>query len=135
VEKIASAAKISLAKQSLVEDHNRLLYRINNEAKVRRSTRSLVIGTAKVMEWEDLDKARIARAAKDKAAADKGKGKRGPKREITAREAEDNVEGDVDSQELGLSVPASKGKRAKRSNVRESEPWRAPVAPMYNGAP
>jgi hypothetical protein len=32
VQKLASAAKISFAKQSLLQDHNRLLYNINNEA-------------------------------------------------------------------------------------------------------
>lgn len=35
VQKLASAAKISVAKQSLLQDHNRLLYNVNNEAKVR----------------------------------------------------------------------------------------------------
>lgn len=44
VGKLESAAKISIAKESLLQDHNRLLYRINNEAKVRRSTRSLILG-------------------------------------------------------------------------------------------
>jgi len=37
VQKLASAAKISFAKQSLLQNHNRLLYTINNEAKVQRS--------------------------------------------------------------------------------------------------
>lgn len=69
------------------DNHNQLLYNINKEAKVRRSTRSLVIGKAKVISYEDLDTARAARAAKDKAAAEKGKGKRGRKRKVTAREA------------------------------------------------
>jgi hypothetical protein len=132
VQKLASAAKISFAKQSLLQDHNRLLYRINSEAKVRRSTRSLVIGTAKVMSYEDLDKARAARAAKD---ADKGKEKRGRKRKVSAREAEGDAEGDIegdaDAQEAGSSVPTSRDKRARRSSVQEPEPWRAPVAKMY----
>jgi hypothetical protein len=92
VQKLASAAKISFTKQSLLQDHNRLLYRINSEAKVRRPTRSLVIGTAKVMEWEDLERARAERTSKDKAAADKGKGKRGRKRKLFAREADGDVE-------------------------------------------
>jgi hypothetical protein len=35
--------------------------------------RSLFIGTAKVIEWEDLKWARTDRAAKDKPAADKSK--------------------------------------------------------------
>jgi hypothetical protein len=143
VQKLASAAKISFAKQSLLQDHNRLLYRINSEAKVRRSTRSLVIGTAKVIGWEDLERARTDRAVKDKAAVDKGKGKRGRKRKVSARGADSDVEdevGEVDAQEAGPSVPTLKGKKkARRSRVQqpqaepepELESWRAPVALMY----
>jgi hypothetical protein len=134
VQKLASAAKISFAKEGLLQNHNRLLYRINNEAKVRRSTRSLVIGKAKVMSYEDLDIARAARKAKDKAAAEKGKGKRGRKRKVPAREAEgdieDEVEGGAYALEVGSSVCASKDKRAKQTSVQEPEPWRAPVALM-----
>ena len=142
VQKLASAAKISFARQSLLQDHNRLLYTINNEAKVRRSTRSLVIGKAKVMKWEDLDKARATRAARDKAAAEKSKGKRGRKRKVSAREADSNTEGEIeneaDAQEGGSSVPTSKvRKKSKRSCVQQSqpelepEPCKAPVALMY----
>jgi hypothetical protein len=151
VQKLASAAKISFIKQSLLQDHNRLLYRINSEAKVRRSTRSLVIGTAKVIEYEDLVKARAERTAKDKVTADKGKGKRSRKRKVSAREADGDVEdevGEADAQEAGPSVPTLKGKKkARKSRVQqpqpqpqpqpqlESEPepksWRAPVALMY----
>jgi hypothetical protein len=143
VRKLASAAKISFAKQSLLQDHNRLLYRINSEAKVRRSTRSLVLGTAKVIEYEDLVKARADRTAKDKAAANKGKGKRSRKRKVSAREADDDVEdevGEADAQEAGPSVPTLKDKKkARRSRVQQPQPqaepepesWRAPVALMY----
>jgi hypothetical protein len=133
VQKLASAAKISFAKQSLLQDHNRLLYRINNEAKVRRSTRALIIGKAKVMSYEDLDKARVARAAKDKAAAEKGKGKGGRKRKVSVQEAESDIEDEVGAQEAESSMPALKEKKA-RSNDQEPERWRAPVAPMYKGA-
>jgi hypothetical protein len=146
VGKLESAAKVSFAKQSLLQDHNRLLYRINNEAKVRRSTRSLVIGTAKVMKYEDLERAREERAATAKAAADKAKAKRGRKRKASGREAdgavEDEAKGDGDAQEADASVPAVKNKRAKRTRIQgpepgpepEPRPWRAPVAPMYPGA-
>jgi len=108
------------------------LYRINNKAKVRRTTRSLVIGTAKVMSYEDLDKARAARAAKDKAAAEKGKGKRGRKRKVSAREAEGDGEGEADARGVGSSVPTPKDKWA-RSNNQQPKPWRAPVALIYTG--
>jgi hypothetical protein len=138
VQKLASAAKISFAKEGLLQNHNRLLYRINNEAKVRRWTRSLVIGKAKVMSYEDLDIARAAQTAKDKAAAEKGKGKRGRKRKVPAREAEgdieDEVEDSADALDVGLSVCASKDKRTKQTSVQEPRPWRAPVALMYKGA-
>jgi hypothetical protein len=46
VQKLVSAAKISL-KQGLLQEHNRLLYTINSEAKVRRTTRSLVLQDGK----------------------------------------------------------------------------------------
>ncbi|PMD61203.1 uncharacterized protein K444DRAFT_611470 [Hyaloscypha bicolor E] len=49
---------------------------MNNEAKVRRSTTSLVLGKAKVMSFGDIEVARAARAAQDVI---KGKGKRGRK--------------------------------------------------------
>ena len=62
-----------------LQDHNRLLYEINNEAKLRRSTWLLGIGTTEVMSYRILDKALAARTAKDQAATDKGKGKRGRK--------------------------------------------------------
>jgi hypothetical protein len=35
VQKLASAAQISLAKQGLLQDHNQLLAKINSEAKIR----------------------------------------------------------------------------------------------------
>jgi hypothetical protein len=59
---------------------------MNNEAKVRRSTKSLVLGQAKVMSFEDIEKARAARTAKDDI---KGKGKRGRKRHNAALELDE----------------------------------------------
>jgi hypothetical protein len=90
VQKLASAAQISFAKQALLQDQNRFLSKINNEAKVRRSTRSVVLGNAKVMSYEDLEEARAKRAAKEKATA--GKGKRGRKRKSPAPEPEPELE-------------------------------------------
>lgn len=43
----------SSAKSILQEDRIQFLTTINNEAKVRRSTKSLVLGKAKVMSYED----------------------------------------------------------------------------------
>jgi hypothetical protein len=38
------------------------LHKINDEGKVRRSTRAIVLGTAKVMSYEDLEEAKAKRA-------------------------------------------------------------------------
>jgi hypothetical protein len=79
IQKLASTARVSFAERALLQNHNRFLFKINNEVKVRRSTRSVVLGKAKVMSYEDLDAARAKRAAKEKDAASKKKG-RGRKR-------------------------------------------------------
>jgi hypothetical protein len=92
------------------------------------------------MSYEDLDTARAARAAKDSAAAEKGKGKgkRGRKRKVPEREAEgdveDEVEGCAHALDVDSSMCASKDQRTKQTSVEEPKPWRAPVALMYKGA-
>jgi hypothetical protein len=118
VQKLASAAKISFARQGHLQDHNQLLYRINNEAKVRRATRSVVLGKgkAKVMSYEDLEEARAKRAAKDKATAEKGKAKHVRKRKGA-------------EQELCVPEPEPFTQLTRMSEVPEL--WRAPVARMY----
>jgi len=61
---------------------------ITNEAKVRQSTKSLVLGKAKVMSYEGLEKARAKRADKEAAKEAKGKGKHSRKRKSAALEAD-----------------------------------------------
>ncbi|TGO17915.1 hypothetical protein BPAE_0404g00060 [Botrytis paeoniae] len=63
----------------LQEDRIQFLITINNEAKVRRSMRLLVLGKAKVMSYEDLEDARAKHAIKESTQAAKNKGKRGRK--------------------------------------------------------
>jgi hypothetical protein len=79
-----------------------MLTRVNNEAKVRRSTRSIVLGKAKVMSFEDIEVARAARAAKEVI---KGKAKRGRKRKSTALEAEES-EADEPEPEVAQMIDA-----------------------------
>jgi hypothetical protein len=121
VEKLASAAQISFAERALLQDQNRFLFKVNSEAKVRRSTRSVVLGRAKVMSYTELEEARLKRAAKEKTTADKKK--RGRKRKNTV------VEEDAASPVLGE-------KRIRVGEtiepwLRPEPPWRAPVARMY----
>ncbi|EOA82623.1 uncharacterized protein SETTUDRAFT_48320, partial [Exserohilum turcica Et28A] len=84
IQKLASAAKVSFAEQALLKDRNHFLLQINREAKTRRSTKSVVLGKAKVMSFQDLEEARAKRAAKEQALA--GKPKRGRKRKSDALE-------------------------------------------------
>ena len=97
LEKFAKAAQLSFAKAVLQQNHIRLLLAINNEAKVRRSTKPVVLGTAKgtarVMSYEELEEARAKRAKQDAAKEAKGKGKRGRKRKnsTTPEAVEDNT--------------------------------------------
>ncbi|KUJ17482.1 uncharacterized protein LY89DRAFT_584597, partial [Mollisia scopiformis] len=89
LQKCTKAFKKSSALGVLQEDRIQLLTTINNEAKVRRSTKSLVLGKAKVMSYEDLEEARAKRVVKDAAKAAKGKGKRGRKCKSATPEAEE----------------------------------------------
>jgi len=59
---------------------------MNNEAKACRSTKSVVLGKAKVMSFEDIEVARTTRAANEVI---KDKDKRGRKRKSAAREADE----------------------------------------------
>ncbi|KAF2433916.1 hypothetical protein EJ08DRAFT_646819 [Tothia fuscella] len=75
--------EMSFTERAIQRDQIQFLKEINNEGKVRRATKSLVIGKAKVISYKDLEEARAKRAAKD-AAKVKGKGTRGRKRKSPA---------------------------------------------------
>jgi hypothetical protein len=136
-----------------------MLTRMNNEAKVRRSTKALKLGDAKVMSFEDIVVARAARAVKDA----KVKGKRGRKRKSDALEADEPevaepepevaeaAEPEVEMARAAKEAIKGRGKRGRKRRsaaqevdepeVAEPEPevtrttdvpvpWRAPVAKM-----
>lgn len=154
IQKLANATQMSFAERDLLEEQIQFLAKINNEAKVRRSTKSIILdaGSGIVFSYEHLVKAREDRAIKDaekeakkiankakKAAkatqaaqAPEGKKKRGRKRKIDA---------------LDANTPARKAtliRGSKRQAVEVEEdtvgtseaeippaPWRAPVAKMW----
>jgi len=146
VQKLANAAQVSFAECALLNDRNQFLTEANNEAKVRRSTRSVVLGKAKVMSFEDIKEARAKRAAKD---AVKSKGKRGRKRKNTEPKAsEAELEPEVELEVVRGTKEVENGQRScvrrRRSAAPVAEeaeaepepqlepvPWRAPVARMY----
>jgi hypothetical protein len=90
------------------------LIKINKEAKVRRSTRSVVLGKVKVISYEDLKEARAKRAAKEKSTLGKVKGKRGRKGRSPVRDA-GTPQPEIDVTRMSVVL----------------EPWRAPIAQMY----
>lgn len=73
IEKLAKAGKVLLARSALQEGHIRFLHKINNEGEARRSTRAIVLGTAKVMSYEDLEEAKAKRAEQREKGSRKGK--------------------------------------------------------------
>ena len=113
VQKLSNAVQISFAERAFLHGHNQFLNRINNEAKVRRWTKSVVLGKAKVISYKDIEEARATRAAKEVV---KGKGKRGRKCKIAALEAGDS------EPELELKVMRM---------IEAPGPGKAPVAQMY----
>ena len=137
------------------ENRIQFLTTINNEAKVRRSTKSLVLGKAKIMSYEDLEEARAKRVEKESTQAAKGKKKRGRKRKSSPPELEEDTAETArrgrkrKSAELEAPEPTNKMARisnapkpasalvmqASRTQITEDEidpePWRAPVARMY----
>ena len=81
---------------------------MNNEAKVRRKTQSKILGTARIMSYEDIELARAERAEKDTAKEATGKRKRGRPRKAPHAE-----EGPVETEE----GPAEKKRGRKRKSI------------------
>ena len=110
VQKLVNAAQISFAERALLHDQNQLLTRMNNEAKVRRSIKSVVLGRAKIMSFEDIEVARVTRAAREVI---KGKGKRGRKRKSAALEADEQEPEPEPELEVARMIEAPEPSRAR----------------------
>ncbi|KAH6643506.1 hypothetical protein C7974DRAFT_298621 [Boeremia exigua] len=63
VQKLANAVEKSIARQALDENYIKVLRTANNEAKPRRSTKSKILGKARVMTYEDIVAERARRDA------------------------------------------------------------------------
>jgi len=108
VQKLANAAQISFAKRALFHNQNQMLTKMNNEAKVCRSTKSIILKKTKMMSFKDIEIAQATRAAKEVI---KGKSKCGRKHKNTTLEANE---------------PEPKVTRI----IETPMPWRAPMARM-----
>lgn len=132
LQKFTKGAHTFLAKTALQHNQIQFLLRVNNKAKSRRSTKSIVLGNAKVMSFEDLVEARAKRAERDLVTANRRKGKRGQKRGPDAAKADvphfkvSRISEASDSEEAPHRVLAVQHDPA----TAVPEQWRAPVAQM-----
>ena len=83
VQKLANAAERAFADRALLLDENLNLFKQNNERECRQSTRSTVVGKAKVMSYEDIVEAQAKCDAKEAGVV---KGNRGRKRKASVPE-------------------------------------------------
>ena len=113
VQKLANAAHISFAERTLFYERNEFLNKVNDEAKKRRLCKSVILGRAKVMSYEDLEEARVKRIAKEKTNSKKNHRQ---KRKVVATE-EDDFEPDTESEVA--------------QRIKVPQLGRAPVARMY----
>ena len=120
-QKHTNATQLSFAERALLQEHNRFLAEINNEAKVRRSTKSEILGTARVMSYEDLEKARAERAAKEAAKeAKKGEKKAKKAAKEVNKAAKEANKAAKEAKKVASATPeaeeatAAKGKRGRK---------------------
>ena len=133
-QKHVNVTRQCIVERDLLQIQNQFLIQINNEGKVRRSIKSKVLDTTRVMAWDDLDKVRTELVAKEKKKEEKkvkrevkiakkeaknvekltkniaGTNKRRRKHKTTAAEAEAEVDADVN-----VSEPTSKSPRTDES--------------------
>jgi len=86
MQKFTKGAQTLIVGGTLQQDRIKSLLKANDEAKPRRSTKSIVLGKAKVMSFEDLVEARTKRAEKEANKAAKKKRTRGWKPKNSALE-------------------------------------------------
>jgi hypothetical protein len=135
VQKLVKAIQVSAVEKIFLEEQIQLLTTVNNEAKVRRSTQSLILGkgAGKVMSYEDLVAARAKRAEKERTKETQGKGSRGRKRKaptLVASESSDKVARVGNEPTLVTVSTAQMTTAPDVNNETNFEPCRAPVPRM-----
>ena len=73
LQKLGNAAEKAIADRTLLAEENRLLFDQNNEKTTRSSTRSTVVGVARIMSYDDILEAQKARDAKTCTKASQSK--------------------------------------------------------------
>ena len=128
-QKVTTAAQMFLAKNSFLKNRNQFLVNINNEGKVRRLTKSEILGKARVMSYEDLEKARAERTIKE-AAKEVKKGAKKVKKIVTAGNGKRDRKR-KSPEEADVPEPKAKVARMNEAQVEEDgiapELWRPSV--------
>lgn len=142
LQKLTNATQLSFAERALMREHNQFLAKINNEAKPRRAVRANIIGTARVMSYEDIEKARAERGAqeaKKEASSEARKAKKAKRELTTVLEGEDantskrkrNKNGKSDAKADTATLVESVGQTNTTAPQFPNAPFRAPVAKMW----
>ncbi|KIV98309.1 uncharacterized protein PV09_09847, partial [Verruconis gallopava] len=117
LQKLANAANTSIAEGSLQKEQIQFLYKVNNEAKVRRSTKPVILSNAKVISHKDLEEARTKRAEKDAKKRAKKAERDAKKIERDAKEAEKEAKKEAKKAER----EAKKAEREAQKAAKEAE--------------
>lgn len=102
MEKLRHAAQRAIAGRDLFVENDMLLKQ-NNERTVRKSVKSTVAGTAKVMSWRDLVEAHDKREAKEADRHSRSRRTSKPPKltqPANSREKSRSVEADIGSREI-----------------------------------
>ncbi|CZT24135.1 related to transposase [Ramularia collo-cygni] len=95
IQKLANAAEGAFAERALLLDENRVLFEQNNEKTIRQTTKTTVVGKAKIMRYEDIVEAQSKRNERELNKARKKSGestkKPGRSRGSEAEEAEAQI--------------------------------------------
>ncbi|KAF2804390.1 uncharacterized protein BDZ99DRAFT_491192 [Mytilinidion resinicola] len=122
-QKVTNAAQTYLAKIALLYDRNQFLAKSNNEGKARRAADQGVLRIAKVMTYEDLEKARAERALKDAKKAKKEAKKAEKEAKKAAKEAKNVASAALEAEEAATGKKTRGRKRkSAASGVDVAEP-------------
>ncbi|CBX94593.1 hypothetical protein IAQ61_009570 [Plenodomus lingam] len=119
-QKVANAAQTYLAKIALLYNRNQFLAKINDEGKARRAADQKVIGTARVVTYEDLEDERAKRAVMDAKAAEKMATKAAKNIANATRDAEGATIGKTTRGRKRKNTASAAAPRAKTAQISDT---------------
>ena len=115
LQKLTNATQLSFAERALFQEHNRFLAEINSEAKPRRAAKSDILGTARLMSYEDLERTQTERAAKEAA-------KQAKRVEQEAKKAEKEAKKAAKEAEEAIAGNNTRGRKCKTAATEADTP-------------